>query len=253
MPLHLVYGSQPALGTVTRTISTSTLVQRNWNATEQRGAGRMPLVNFRIPYDGITKADKDALRLDIAAAQGRAATNLSFGPFLGTTYTNLTLMRDEWEAVERTVGQYTTELQLRQTIPQALTAAGSLSAFPTLSAGVSCMLPFGQGDVYQTDVNDSPSGMRYTFPWFGASLSGFPTRELRRWPLSFPTLIDADLALIEQFFIGVNGRWLTFSFTDPDSGTTYTHCRFGQDELVVSHKRYGLSSIDSLVIEEFNA
>ena len=314
MSLPLVFGSQPAIGSLTRTVSTSTVVTRFHNASEQRGPGRMPLVNFAIPFNGIVKADKDAIRLAVAAAQGRAATNLAF-VFNGITYTNLTLMKDEWQALEKSTGLYQAELQLRQTIPQALTSAGSLSVFPTLSAGV-FQLPYGQGDTSQTDVNDSPSGMRYTWPWFGNGvLTGFPARELRKWPLSWSVLTDADLALIEKFFIGVNGKWLKFTFVDPDefavvttSGTTatwisglpqsqfntamvgtvglsiagtvynvtaytsttqvtlsgspgatnaqanfaYLNCRFGQDDLAVTHQRFNLSSIQSLVIEETN-
>jgi len=249
--LPLVFGIQPALGTLTRTISTSTLVTKFQDAKEQRAPGRMPLVNFNIPFDGIQRADKEAIRLAVAAAQGRTATDLSF-VFAGVTYTGLTIMRDEWQVLEHKTGLFTAELPLRQTIPQALTAATVLTAFPVLSAGVSCMLPFGQGDVYKTDVNESPSGMRYSYPWFGNGLTGFPTRGLRRWPLSFPVLQDADLALIEQFFVGVNGMWLKFSFTDPDDGVTYPNCRFGQDDLVVTHSRFNLSAIQSLVIEEFN-
>lgn len=251
MALPLVFGIQPALGQVQRTISTSTVTTRFWNGKEQRGPGRMPLVNFTIPYDGVVKSDKEALRLAIAAAQGRAATNLSFA-FAGTTYTNLAMMKDEWQAAERSVGLWTAELQLRQTIPQALTAAGSLTTFPNLGVGVSCELPFGQGDRYQTDVNDSPSGQRYDYAWFGSGLTGFPTRGLRRWPLSWPMLQDSDLALIEQFFVGVNGMWKTFSFRDPDDSVTYANCRFGQDDLTVTHQRFNLSAIQSLVIEEVN-
>ena len=252
MSLPLVWGIQPALGQLTRTISTSTVVTTFQNGTEQRAPGRMPLVNFTIPFDGINRADKEALRSAVASAQGRYVALPAF-IFAGVTYSNLVMMRDEWQAAERTTGLFTAELMLRQTIPQTLTAAGSLSAFPVLSAGVSCELPFGQGDRYQTDVNESPSGMRYSYPWFGpGALSGFPTRGLRRWPLSFPVLQDSDLAIIEQFFVGVNGQWLTFSFTDPDDTVTYPKCRFGMDDLVVTHQRFNWSGIQSLVIQETN-
>jgi hypothetical protein len=251
MALPLVYGIQPAIGAVTRIVSTSTVVTRFWNGKEQRAAGRQPLIGLVVPFNGIVKSDKNALRLAIAASPGRSAANLSFA-FRGTTYTNLTLMKDQWIAAEQTVGQYVAQLTLRQTIPQSLTAASSLSAYPTLSAGVSLMLPWNQGDNYQTDVNDSPSGMRYAYPWFGGGLASFPTRGLRQWQLSYPMLQDSDLALIEQFFIGVNGQTQSFSFTDPDDGTTYANCRFGQDDLTITHQRYNLSSISSLVIQEFN-
>lgn len=310
MALPTVWNGQPALGQVVRTISTQTLKATFWNGTEQRGIGRGVLVNFTIPFDTVGRADKDALRLAVAAAGGKFDGTLSFA-FLGNTYTNLTLTEDSFQALEKTDGQWGIELHLRQTIPQGLTGT-PITVFPSLSAGPTVELPYGQGERYQTDSSESSSGMHYAFRWFGAGLTGFPQRGLRRWPLSYPVLSDADLATIESAFIGVNGQTYPFTFVDPDefavvntSGTSavwvsgkifdasmvgtcglsvngvvynvtgftdshhvsiasaptnsgvqanfaYLKCRCGQDDLAITHLRYGLSSIQSLVIEETN-
>lgn len=52
------------------------------------------------------------------------------------------------------------------------------------------------------------------------------------YDLPWPVLTGADRILLEGFFTDCRGRYLTFQFTDPWDGLTYT-CRLANDELVL--------------------
>ena len=72
---------------------------------------------------------------------------------------------------------------------------------------------------------------------------------VRSWELRWAVLTAAEVDTLREFFDDMGGGWDSFSFTDPDSSTTYTKCRFdGNFELT-----YNADETFSLVlkIQEF--
>ena len=67
--------------------------------------------------------------------------------------------------------------------------------------------------------------------------------------LSFPVLSDADLSTIETHFRNNWGRYGTFTFRDPESGTDYTKCRYDQDVLEIVHSQPNVNSLTLRVME----
>lgn len=49
---------------------------------------------------------------------------------------------------------------------------------------------------------------------------------VRSWELRWAVLTAAEVTTLREFFDDMGGGWDSFSFTDPDSSTTYTKCRF---------------------------
>lgn len=52
---------------------------------------------------------------------------------------------------------------------------------------------------------------------------------LRTWELQFGVLTAAEVTTLRTFFNTMGGAWDVFTFTDPDSLTDYTTCRFDGD------------------------
>jgi len=52
---------------------------------------------------------------------------------------------------------------------------------------------------------------------------------LRRWMVRLDLLDETELAGLQAFFVTEQGRFGSFSFTDPWDGTEYTDCSLDQD------------------------
>jgi hypothetical protein len=50
-----------------------------------------------------------------------------------------------------------------------------------------------------------------------------------RWVIRLDLLDEGEIAAIEEFFGAVEGRYTTFTFTDPWDGEEYTGCRLDAD------------------------
>lgn len=85
-----------------------------------------------------------------------------------------------------------------------------------------------------------PHGYRYSY---SVSATG-----KHKWMCS-GVVSDADLATLEAFFVARKGRYETFDFVDPKTGTTYTGCRFDSDELRIEHQGPNENSIEFVVVE----
>lgn len=207
---------------VTSCLTTVTTFQ---NASEQRSVERPPLYGFQIPMSSMLAVDKLAWLNFHVSAVGRAHTDLTLS-LGGTTYSNLTLLSDLLDAVQKDAVIYDQVASLRQVAAvnfSSYTPPTPAVIYPNLRFGLgspsssSTEIPFHQSSNFLTSVGDSPYGPRYTFSWYnpGSPLSGFPSTYLRSWKLSYPLLTDADVAIIENQFLGCQGRYSLFNFTDP--------------------------------------
>jgi hypothetical protein len=246
--------SQQALYPFTRIVSCNTLVTTFMNGSEQRFVSQVPLTHFVLPMSFLSDTDRTNYLSWISGVKGQFAQNITLT--LGTTtYSNLTWMDDSLDLTSKmSSGYYDQQIVLRQVQNGSYTVpSGTFTSYPTFSWGGSVQLPFEQLSNYMTGVVDQPSGPRYAYSWYGAGLTNFPTGFLRTWKLSYPLLSDADVATLENFFRGCQGRYLSFSFTDPVDSTTYTHVRFNQDDLQIKYLTKNQSTTEVTLLQTFGS
>ena len=101
-----------------------------------------------------------------------------------------------------------------------------MAAFPVLSTGAVAQYPSSRVVEVPVRVLRFLDGREQRFP--GTSGPG------RRWVVRLSCVSDSELAAIEAFFAGQQGRNGSFSFTDPWDETLYPDCSFDNDELSVA-------------------
>lgn len=223
--------SKQGLYPYVRRVKFSTTVNTFVNATEQRQPNQPQLYEFDLPMSSLLPADKASWLTFFEGVEGRFEQNLQV-TLNGVTYNNLTLLMDDLTVTNNAAQLFEQTIRMRM-VSNSPSVVSPVSTFPTFSFGATCQQPFIQSTNYQTGVNDNEYGERFAFAYWDASLSGFPSTFLRRWKINYPLMTDADMALLETFFIGHYGMWISFSFTDPLDQVTYTHVRFGMDTLEV--------------------
>ena len=210
----------------TRVVSCLTQVLPFQNAAEQRAAQRPPLYGFRLPMSSLNLRDRQAWLNFHTTIIGRFHSDLTL-TLGGTTYGNLAAMSDSAVFTQRTLAAaYDQEVVLRQVAAANFTsyappAVGQM--FPGLAFGFaspgsySIEYPFVQSSNYLTSVGDSAFGPRFSYSWYNptAPLTNFPAFYLRSWKVSMPLLNDTDMGAVETFFLGNQGRYGLFGFTDP--------------------------------------
>lgn len=245
-----VRGGASALTPLVRRVEFNTDVAMFQNGREQRFATRRPLNRLSLPYPEVSSTDVTSLESFINSAKGAydVAGSLTVG---SDTWADLALEGDGITVTEADAKLYSTSLKLRQVKRASYTPPSPGSSYPTFSAGVVAQRPYVRIRRFFTQANDMESGLRYSWAWFGGGLSTFPTGALMSWELTYPVMTDADVATLENFFAGQWGRLLHFSFTDPDSGTTYANCRFGMDGLEITKNAPNLNAVAAVRIDEY--
>lgn len=253
-PLPTLRGSsQQALFPFTRTVSFLTRVNKFQNGTEQRWPSRAPLYSFELRMSALLAADQSGWLSFFNTQKGRLNQDLTLT--LGsTTYSHLALQSDGLQQQTSSPKLYDQVVSLRQTQNASWTPPSMpASSYPTLSAGVVCEYPFTESSEFFSSVQDSEIGQRYVYAWYAAGLTGFPSNYQRTWKLEYPVLSDADLATLETFFMTQQGRYSSFSFTDPVDTLTYTHVRFDSDQFQIRYQDYNRSSVTVLLRQTNNS
>jgi hypothetical protein len=247
--LPTVHGTGAALYPVLRHNTLATGVQKFLNGSEQRFQRTATLADFQLQYTGLFASDRNALMTFYASQKGAFDSTWSFGLSFNT-YTNMTFLDDSFTSVESArPNQYDVSFKFRQTANAAFAQSlhfPSNPTYPTLSTGATSQRPYSQIQRNRTTFNDNPTGKRYSYAWYAAGLTGFPTRGLYSWKLEYPAITDADMATLETFFVQMNGRYSTFSLKDPDSGVTYASVRFDQDAF--SYKYVALNQASTTIL-----
>lgn len=226
-----------------RIVSCLTNVVQFQSAAEQRSVARPPLYGFNLPMGSLNAVDRAAWLAYQVANGGRFHTDLQLT--LGaTTYSNLTLMSDSLTHAQHMSLFYDQVVSLRQVAAanfSSYTPPAIGSAYPVFKFGYGSNttsrteLPFSRSNNLLTSVGDSPYGPRYAFSWYGTGLVGFPTTYLGAWKLTYPLLDATDIATLESFFLGCQGMYATFDFTDPQTNTVFHNVRFNSDELAIRY------------------
>lgn len=245
--------SQQALYPFTRIVSCSTTVNTFFNGSEQRWANRVPLYNFILPMNVLNATDKSSWLTLHAEAKGEFEQNLTLT--LGsTTYSNLALMSDDIVQTNSRTILFDQEIHLRQTLtPASYTPPSVGTSFPTFSWGGVAEMPYSQVSSFLTNMTDQPSGPRYAIALYNGGWTNFPSTYLRSWRITFPLLEQTDMNTLENFFLGVQGRLTSFSFTDPLDSTTYNNCRFDQDELQIQYLTLNQFSTEITIKQTYNS
>lgn len=175
--------------------------------------------SFTLTYPRLTLTERNTLLTSFDAAKGSFDSTLTLS-FLGNTYSNLYL-DDRISFVERTPNQFSANVKLSQALRSV--DAGTLgSDFPTLTGGARMQYPYTHEHSFDTESVQT-EGARWT--WYNRAAA------LRTWSAGGPSLSDADALAIWNYFLLARGRFRSFQFTDPDSSTAYSSCRFATDSI----------------------
>ena len=93
--------------------------------------------------------------------------------------------------------------------------------FPTLKTGAVMQYPAKRTLEFNTDTIRFLDGTEQRF-------RDNPS-VLHQWTIQLDLLDESELAALDQFFISNQGRFGSFSFTDPWDGTVYPNCSMAQD------------------------
>jgi len=234
-----VRGTGQALYPFTRARGYSTDLAQFVNGTEQRFKTRAGLTTLKLPYSSLVAGDASNLEIFVDSAKGMfdPTQSITLTDSLGNTatYDNLALDQDTIVATENDATLYDSQLTLHQTQNYNSPPPSVTATFPVFDSGVSAQRPHQQIRRFLTAKVDQPVGVRYSWAWYGEGLVEFPDGALEAWQLTL-LLSDTNLVTLETFFRGMEGRMWPFTFIDPDSQTSYSNCRFGQDTLEISHQ-----------------
>lgn len=227
--------AQQALYPFVRNITFQTVVNQFAGAQEQRWPSRPPLFTFDMPMSTLAKADRDTWLSFFTARNGRFTQDLTLT--LGsTTYSNLTLMSDDFGQVLKVALLFDQQVSLRQVRNGTWTPPAVGTTFPNLTGlGAVAEMPYTPTAVELTGISDNPSGPRFAFSYYGAALTNFPSAALHKITIEYPLLSDAGALDLENFFISVQGKAYTFDFPEPISGTTLHNMRFDMDTLAMKY------------------
>jgi len=129
----------------------------------------------------------------------------------------------------------------------AFALGAALPAFPNTTR---TQIPWQQNQQYKTEVSSMEAGPKWTYPWYGGHLIAFPTEGLRQWVIGGDMLTDAETALLEAHFLANWGRFSSFTFTDPETLTTYEDAYYTTDEMVIEYIEPNVNRV-SLTVEAY--
>jgi phage-related protein len=101
-----------------------------------------------------------------------------------------------------------------------------MAAFPTLRTQAVAQYPSSRALRYQNQKLRFVDGYEQRY----RDAAG----PLHQWTIRLNQLDETEMAAIEQFFLENQGRFTTFSFTDPWDGAVYPICTVSADTLNLS-------------------
>lgn len=279
LTLPTIRGGSVAMYPLTRGTLLTVAVQKFITGSEQRFKRHAPLEQFQLDYSGLYVVDRDALAAFYFAVLGAYNDTWQFtmpgilspgtvpaNPWVASSpsvWTTCTFVEDTFSSVESGPGLYDVSFRFRQVQkggqPLSLLRAVDLLTFPLLGTGATAQRPYTRTVRYHTEFNDNPTGQKYAWSFYDSDMVNYPTRGLLSWTLPYPSIEDWELTAIEAFFVAMNGRWKTFSFTDPDyidpitmQPITYTGVRFDQDTFTYKYLDMNHASTTIHLIETGN-
>lgn len=110
--------------------------------------------------------------------------------------------------------------------------------FPQLAAdGHMVERPFTTVQIHRTTLETAASGQRFAWNW--------KTEPLRRWSLTYAALSDAELAVLQAFFVDRRGRLKSFTWLDPNGNL----CQYSESFAPAAWEKYAVGSVGSAVAD----
>jgi hypothetical protein len=98
-----------------------------------------------------------------------------------------------------------------------------MNKFPTLKTAAVMQYPAEKCTAFSTRVHRFLDGSEQRFREF--------EKPLRRWVIRLDSLETQEWVAVEGFFVSMQGRTGSFSFTDPWDGTDYPNCSLEDDRV----------------------
>lgn len=222
-----------------------TRVMAGQNAVEQRWIVRPPMVEAELSYRNLTVTDQGAVQTFHDSQKGAYDSTWTIA-IDGATYTKMRFLDDALRWEETLPNRWSTKLKALGVPPAVSSPPATLPALP--SGAVTCR-PWSKSRTYATHYSDTESGIRHALALRGGGLTNFPTAPVLAWDLQFRNVRPAFITDLVKFFLTKNGRFGSFTFTDPDTTTAHTGCRFGSDDLTVEYIGYNNCSTSCLIVK----
>lgn len=116
-----------------------------------------------------------------------------------------------------------------------------MPTFPTFDGGIVTQRPWSFGTRWKNQVTQIEHGPKHVYTRQSAVI--------RAWEVNYPNITDSEVGALHDFFYERHGRTESFDFTDPDSGTTYSNCRFDQDELTITASDIDSNSVRVSIVQ----
>jgi len=231
--------SNPAWKTpVTRSLKFDTGIMQGTNGVEQRWMRDLGVETWSLPYPLITLAQRNTLFAAFEAAKGAYDQTISLA-FDGTTYTGLYFDGDTLPFTESRPTMYSGTVKLTTTVRPV--DSGTLPTdFPNLSTGAVTQLPYTKSSGFDT-VSVRTDGGRFAYPKRNTALHS--------WTAGGTVLTKAEAQAVWDCFRLAGGMLKSIAFTDPDSITRYSNCRFLSDSITWTIIAPGQHSITCAIQE----
>jgi hypothetical protein len=187
---------------------------------EQRWRVSAGFLKFEIGHTNLRWDDVLTLR-NFFESQGLFGTwSLPIG---ATTYNGCIFTDKVFQSRESKRGLIDVSLKARQVLPESTIAHPTIGAAqPSFPSGL-IQIPYSVTKRFNAIVSDRETGPRYGY--------AYDSQDLVSFDVTLGALTQTELNTLTAFWATVGGKWAPFSFTDPDTGTTYTNMRFDMDEL----------------------
>ncbi len=116
-----------------------------------------------------------------------------------------------------------------------------MASFPLLNTNAIAQYPLGITSVQESQVIYFLDGADQRY------LIG--RRPMRTWQIKLELLTEAEMQVLEEFFIGQTGVYSIFSFPDPYTGTIVPNCRFADGVLTSEFVGVEICSTTITVVE----
>lgn len=215
---------------------------------EQRCAVSGCINSFQFSWSKLNWAQTAQIRDFVITQKGAFDTTWSYtllDPWSQEErpYENLALDSDEFSYTEQSIGRYDLTLACTQTVAE-IPSVNPQATYPTIAGSVKVQLPFESGLRYSTDRTEVESGKRFTYFAWGAPL--------RSWNLKYPLITDNEVETLVAFYYKQGGPVHGFSFADPNTGATYSACRYSESPLQITRICPNNNSV-SVGIEQYLA
>jgi hypothetical protein len=214
------------------------------NDSEQRWVGRPQLEEMELVLTDLSGYDQAAVMAFFRSVKGSFDSTWSI-TLAGITYNSCVFLSDEIMWTETRPLFFSTTLKLRQTIGTIVPYTGTVAYFPFInSQAMITQLPYTHGQVYNTLGVDMPAGRRWAFATRGAGLTNFPGNALHKYVMNYPSISDAETAILRTFFYAMNGRYGSFSILDPGGNMVTDSENFATGGWTLSGVTLGSSTTD---------